>query len=53
LISAKNGEITALTVLEKQNNKFDEYLPEDILSIGYGAKAFDINRTKAWLLNFL
>ena len=43
----------ALTVLEKQNNKFDEYLPEDILSIGYGAKAFDINRTKAWLLNFL
>ncbi|HCE4639604.1 TPA: DEAD/DEAH box helicase [Vibrio parahaemolyticus] len=37
-------------VPEKQIDKFDEFLPEDILSIGYGTKAFDINRAKEWLV---
>jgi len=32
--------------------KFDEYLPEDLLSIGYGAKAFDINGLSDWLQLF-
>ncbi|HBC3930612.1 TPA: DEAD/DEAH box helicase [Vibrio parahaemolyticus] len=39
----------AQSVLEKQIDKFDEFLPEDILSIGYGTKAFDINGAKEWL----
>ncbi|ELJ8515624.1 DEAD/DEAH box helicase [Vibrio cholerae] len=39
----------AQPVLEKQIDKFDEFLPEDILSVGYGTKAFDINGAKEWL----
>ncbi|EGR1061455.1 TPA: DEAD/DEAH box helicase [Vibrio cholerae] len=39
----------AQSVLEKQIDKFDEFLPEDILSVGYGTKAFDINGAKEWL----
>ncbi|MCG2838175.1 DEAD/DEAH box helicase [Photobacterium sp. WH77] len=41
----------ASSVLEKQIEKFDHLLPEEILSIGYGAKVFDINRAKEWLLS--
>lgn len=33
----------AQQVLEKRIEKFDEFLPESILSIGYGAKAFDLS----------
>ncbi|MBG0753960.1 DEAD/DEAH box helicase [Vibrio cidicii] len=40
----------AQSVLEKKIDKFDEFLPEDILSIGYGTKAFDINGAKEWLV---
>ncbi|MFH4860704.1 DEAD/DEAH box helicase [Vibrio diabolicus] len=40
----------AQSVLEKQIDKFDEFLPEDTLSIGYGTKAFDINGAKEWLI---
>ncbi|MCR9579265.1 DEAD/DEAH box helicase [Vibrio antiquarius] len=40
----------AQSVLEKQIDKFDEFLPEDILSIGYGTKAFDINGAREWLI---
>ncbi|HCG6025360.1 TPA: DEAD/DEAH box helicase [Vibrio parahaemolyticus] len=40
----------AQSVLEKQIDEFDEFLPEDILSIGYGTKAFDINGAKEWLI---
>ncbi|TQQ41208.1 DEAD/DEAH box helicase [Vibrio cholerae] len=39
----------AQSVLEKQIDKFDEFLPEDTLSVGYGTKAFDINGAKEWL----
>lgn len=42
----------AYSVLEKRVDKFDEFLPEDILSLGYGAKAFDIQNTKNWLERF-
>ena len=31
----------AQQVLEKRIEKFDEFLPESILSVGYGAKTFD------------
>lgn len=39
----------ANVVPDKHLEKFDQYLPEDLLSIGYGAKAFDIVETKKWL----
>lgn len=39
----------AQQVLEKRIEKFDEFLPESTLSIGYGAKAFDMTNTEAWL----
>lgn len=39
----------AKEVLEKQIDKFDEFLPNDILSIGYGVRAFDISNTQKWL----
>ena len=39
----------AQAVLEKQVEKFDEFLPDDVLSIGYGTKTFDTNGAKKWL----
>ena len=39
----------ALQVLEKRIEKFDEFLPESILSIGYGARAFEISNSQNWL----
>ena len=39
----------AQQVLEKRIEKFDEFLPENILSIGYGTKVFDIRSTSRWL----
>ncbi|WP_201558616.1 DEAD/DEAH box helicase [Psychrobacter sp. 72-O-c] len=42
----------AETVPNKLVEKFDEYLPEDLLTIGYGAQAFDIGGLKEWLARF-
>lgn len=42
----------AKLVPEKRVEKYDEQLPDDILSIGYGAKAFDIDGIRAWLDGF-
>jgi len=39
----------ARSVPEKRIDKFDEFLPDDILSIGYGAKAFDVDSASFWL----
>lgn len=39
-------------VLEKRVDKFDEFLPEEVISLGYGAKAFDIVGAKDWLNRF-
>lgn len=39
----------AQSVPNKLIEKFDEYLPEDLLNIGYGAKAFDVEKLKEWL----
>lgn len=38
-------------VPEKHLEKFDQYLPQDLLSLGYGTKAFDIVETQKWLLS--
>jgi Lhr-like helicase len=54
LASGKLPTENELAVLapEKQIEKFDEFLPDDILSLGYGAKVFDISSTKKWLNSY-
>ncbi|MBB1267861.1 DEAD/DEAH box helicase [Shewanella sp. SR44-3] len=47
-----NATELARSVLEKRVDKFDEFLPEEILSTGYGTKAFNINKAKNWLERF-
>jgi ATP-dependent Lhr-like helicase len=47
-----NETMLAEFVLEKQVEKFDEYLPEEVLSIGYGTKTFNTNGAKKWLEKF-
>jgi len=42
----------AETVPNKMIEKFDEYLPDDLLNIGYGAQMFDIVGLKEWLEHF-
>jgi ATP-dependent Lhr-like helicase len=42
----------AKLVPEKRIEKYDDQLPDDILSIGFGAKAFDIGGVRAWLDEF-
>jgi ATP-dependent Lhr-like helicase len=42
----------AKLVPEKRIEKYDDQLSDDILSIGFGAKVFDINGTRAWLDTF-
>ncbi|GIU47596.1 DEAD/DEAH box helicase [Shewanella algidipiscicola] len=39
----------AQQIQEKRIEKFDEFLPESILSIGYGARAFEIGNSQNWL----
>jgi ATP-dependent Lhr-like helicase len=39
----------AKLVPEKRIEKYDDQLPDDILSIGFGAKAFDIDGVRSWL----
>ncbi len=40
----------AFLVPKKEIDKYDELLPDSLLSIGYGAIAFDIDGAKDWLL---
>lgn len=40
-------------VPEKQTEKFDGWLPEELLNEGYGKKFFDINRTKKWIRSMI
>ncbi|MEH8022124.1 DEAD/DEAH box helicase [Rheinheimera metallidurans] len=40
------------SVLEKRVDKFDEFLPEEVISLGYGAKVFDMNDAHCWLKKF-
>jgi ATP-dependent Lhr-like helicase len=39
----------AADVPEKYLDKYDDYLPESLLTKGYGAKAYDIEGTQIWL----
>lgn len=39
----------AASVVEKNIEKFDEYLPNDLLNIGYGSRAFNVKNLKSWL----
>lgn len=39
----------AADVPEKYLDKYDEYLPESLLTKGYGAKAYDIEGARIWL----
>lgn len=41
----------AADVPEKYLDKYDDYLPESLLTKGYGAKAYDIEGTQFWLQN--
>lgn len=41
----------AANVPEKYLDKYDDYLPESLLTKGYGAKAYDIEGTQIWLQN--
>jgi len=43
----------ALTIQQKLVEKYDEYLPEDLLTEGYGRKAFNSRATKQWILGSL
>ncbi|MCY3710554.1 MAG: DEAD/DEAH box helicase [Caldilineaceae bacterium] len=40
----------AKLVKDKHTEKYDHLLPEGLLDEGYGAKAFDVNGTKKWLV---
>lgn len=42
----------AKTVPNKMIEKFDEYLPDELLDLGYGAQVFDIEGLDDWLRTF-
>ena len=43
----------AESVVDKQTEKFDHLLPESLLNVAYGAKAFDAEKTVLWLAEIL
>ena len=47
-----NAVELADSVPEKRVDKFDEFLPEEIISLGYGTKAFDVNDARCLLKKF-
>lgn len=48
----ENTEL-AMAVKNKQAEKFDHLLPEQLLNTAYGAKAFDTEKTVSWLSRVL
>jgi len=42
-----------LSIQQKLTEKYDEYLPEDLLAEGYGRKAFNTRAAKQWILDNL
>lgn len=44
-----NTDLAKLSV-NKQTEKYDHLLPEDLLDEGYGAKTFDVSGTREWLV---
>lgn len=58
LIDIGNGALpdeaelsTTLSIQQKIIEKYDDYLPEDLLTEGYGRKAFNCRATKHWILS--
>ena len=43
----------ARAVKNKQTEKFDHLIPEQLLNVSYGAKAFDTEKTVSWLSEVL
>ncbi|EHR0540418.1 hypothetical protein LVO39_002506 [Salmonella enterica] len=43
----------AESISEKRFEKYDEYLPEALLTQEYGLRAFNIERVTAWLQEHL
>jgi ATP-dependent helicase Lhr and Lhr-like helicase len=55
IIALANAPLPAVEVLatlaeEKVVEKFDEYLPEELLDLGYGERTFDLPNTQRWLV---
>ncbi|WP_221762997.1 hypothetical protein [Chlorobium phaeovibrioides] len=42
-----------LSIQQRRIEKYDEYLPEELLTVGYGRKAFNSRATKQWILGSL
>ncbi|MBE0471060.1 MAG: DEAD/DEAH box helicase [Methyloprofundus sp.] len=60
LLDLANDEIpdekelaSTLSIQQKLIEKYDEYLPENLLTEGYGRKAFDSKAVRHWILNNL
>ncbi|MEZ8484215.1 DEAD/DEAH box helicase [Vibrio splendidus] len=51
LDSLPTEQSLANSVRDKCTDKFDEYLPEDILALNFGAAAFNIEKARLWLKN--
>ena len=47
---SSNTELAEL-VIEKKIEKYDEFLPDELLNVGYGYRAFDIEETLSWIKN--
>jgi ATP-dependent Lhr-like helicase len=45
---SSNMELAKL-VIEKKIEKYDEFLPDELLDVGYGCRAFDVKSTQHWL----
>ncbi|EAX5007147.1 ATP-dependent helicase, partial [Salmonella enterica] len=43
----------AESIVEKSLEKYDEYLPEALLTQEYGLRAFDVERVEEWLQGHL
>lgn len=48
-----NAQQLACHVPVKTIEKFDEFLPDDLLNLGYGAIAFDVETLRNWLIKKL
>ncbi len=47
--SLPSGQELAKSVPGKHIEKFDEFLPDDLLSIGHAARTFDVNKLNEWI----
>lgn len=52
LDSLPTEQSLANSVRDKCIDKFDEYLPEDILALNFGSATFNIEKARLWLKNF-